>query len=183
MAVERHLILQELTLRPAGEWTPDGSGWTIVRVAEGSGYWLQAGAARELNAGTLVISGPNVPAICRASQLGLLKLEFFTVQPQYLNGLLTVAEWSQLENLSHLSAPHTLVLCRREPTAQTFTRLAAQPARDGLSGRSALLQLWAAAITGLLPAPGQSVGGQQIARPPARCHRPDAGSRSWRNCR
>ena len=51
MANERHLILQEITLLPSGEWTPPTPGWTIVRVAEGMGYWLQGGGARELNAG------------------------------------------------------------------------------------------------------------------------------------
>ena len=41
-----------------------------------------------------------------------------------------------------------------EPPAQKFTRLAAQSQRDSLAARSALLQLWAASITSLLPACG-----------------------------
>ena len=51
MTVERHLILQEMTLRPSGEWTPQHRGWMVVRVAEGVGYWLHNGNARELNVG------------------------------------------------------------------------------------------------------------------------------------
>ena len=51
--VERHLIIQELTLRPSGEWQPETRGWTVSRVAEGVGYSLQGPAARELNVGDM----------------------------------------------------------------------------------------------------------------------------------
>ena len=69
MIAARHLLLQELSLRPSGEWKPDG-GWTIVRVAERAGYGLQTGAARELNAGDMVVTCPNPAVVFRASQLG-----------------------------------------------------------------------------------------------------------------
>ncbi len=154
MTVERHLILQEISLRPSGEWTP-GGGWTVVRAAEGAGYCLQHGAtARELNAGDMIIAGSNVPVIFRASQLGVLKLEFFLVLPQYLNGLLTVTEWRQLEDTTSQAATRVLHLAADSPPAQKFTRLAAQAQRDGLAARLSLLQLWAASITSLLPALG-----------------------------
>jgi hemolysin activation/secretion protein len=153
MTVERHLILQELSLRPSGEWTP-GGGWTVVRVVEGAGYCLQAGAAREMNPGDMVIAGSHATAIFRASQLGILKLEFFIVLPQYLNGLLTVTEWQQLEDASSQVATRLLFFPANDHTAQKFTRIAAQSQRDCLSARSGLLQLWASSITGLLPANG-----------------------------
>jgi|SRR5665213_215601 len=156
MTVERHLIIQELSLRPSGEWKPDGRGWTVMRVAEGAGYCLQGSAARELNAGDAVITGPVTNAVFRASQLGVLKLEFFLVLPQYLNGLLTVTEWHQLEDASSRNVPHILCFAASEPAAQKFARLAAQPQREGLPTRSALLHLWAASIAGLLPAPNTS---------------------------
>ena len=152
MTVERHLILQEMSLRPSGEWTP-GGGWTVVRVAEGAGYCLQPGTtARELNLGDMVIAGANTAAVFRASQLGVLRLEFFLVLPQYLNGLLTVTEWRQLEDTSSQIATRVLYFAAGDPVAQKFTRLAAQSQRDGLAARSALLQLWAANITRLLAA-------------------------------
>lgn len=151
MSLVRHLILQELCLRPSGEWTP-GGGWTVVRVAEGAGYCLQAGTARELNPGDMVVVGAHAAAVFRASQLGVLKLEFFHVLPQCLNGLLTVVEWQQLEDASSQTARCLLFFAASEPAAQRFTRLAAQPQRDGLAARSALLQLWAASITSLMPA-------------------------------
>ena len=74
MAIERHLILQELTLVPSGEWKPSERGWVVARVAEGIGYWLAGGSARELNLGDGFIAGVNANTIVRASQLGPLKL-------------------------------------------------------------------------------------------------------------
>ena len=151
MTSVRHLILQEMSLRPGGEWTPSG-GWTVVRAAEGAGYCLQTGVARELNAGDMVIVGAHAAAIFRASQLGVLKLEFFRVLPQCLNGLLTIAEWRQLEDASSQTATRLLHFTATEPPAQKFTRLTARPQRDGLAARSALLQLWVGSITSLLSA-------------------------------
>src|SRR5208283_2826262 len=118
MSVELHLVLQEMILRPSGEWAPRGHGWTIARVAEGSGYWMQGGLparskngiqpggnARALNAGDGLVLGFNGAGLLRASQLGPLKLQFFTVQPQFLNGLLTVKEWHRLEIAPAATAP------------------------------------------------------------------------------
>jgi AraC-like DNA-binding protein len=153
MIAARHLILQEISLRPSGEWTPSG-GWTVVRVAEGVGYCLQTGAARELNTGEMVVLGPNAAAVFRASQLGILKLDYFHVLPQCLNGLLTVTEWRQLEDPASETTTRLQHFVANDAPAQKFTRLAAQSQRDGLAARSALLQLWAASVTGLLPATG-----------------------------
>src|SRR5258708_15349747 len=109
MTVERHLILQEMTLRPSGEWMPQPCGWTVARVVEGVGYWLQGGNACALNVGDGFVTDFNAKIILRASQLGPLKLQFFTIQPQYLNGLLTVAEWHQLETISSSSSAYVSV--------------------------------------------------------------------------
>jgi len=151
MIAARHLLLQEISLRPSGEWTP-GGGWTVVRAAEGAGYCLLTGTAREFNAGDMAVVGPGVPVVFRASQLGVCKLEFFQVLPQCLNGLLTVTEWRQLEDTSGAPATRFQYFQATEATAQKFTRLVTQPLRDGLASRSALLQLWATSVTSLLPA-------------------------------
>ena len=160
MTAERHLIIQDLSLRPSGEWRPDAHGWTVLRVAEGAGYCLQIGGARELNVGDMAICSPDSIATIRASQLGALRLEFYLVLPQCLNGLLTVTEWRQLEDLSRQSAPALLHFTAADPTAQRFTRLSAQTRRDCLATRSTLLQLWATSVTNLLPSHSEpSVGG------------------------
>ena len=151
MTADRHLIIQELSLRPSGEWKPDVHAWTVLRVAEGAGYCLQTGGARELNTGDMAIFSPaSIPTV-RASQLGALRLEYFLVLPQCLNGLLNVTEWRQLEELSRQSAASTLYFAAADPTAQKFARLSTQTRRDCLATRSTLLQLWAACVTTLLP--------------------------------
>ena len=126
----------------------------MVRVAEGVGYWLQpSAAARQLSVGDGLLTSNSSNGVLRASQLGPLKLQFFSVQPQYLNGLLTVAEWHQLEVAPNNLTSQVSIFTAAEPLAQRFTRLVEQTQREGLPMRCGLLQLWANAITGLLPAP------------------------------
>jgi hemolysin activation/secretion protein len=156
--VERHLIIQEITLRPSGEWQPEPAAWIVARVAEGVGYALQGAAARELNPGDMVVIGPPTQFAIRASQLGILKLEFFLVLPQFLYGLVTLTEWRQLEEASKQPHPKLAHYSAAEPPAQKFTRLAAQRQRDCLSSRSTMLQLWAASISHLLPPVNTTTG-------------------------
>jgi AraC-like DNA-binding protein len=154
MIVERHLILQELTLPSSTEWLPSCNGWLMARVVAGTGYWLQPGAEpRQLTAGDGLIATRDVKGVVRASQLDPLKLQFFTVQLQYLNGVLTVAEWQQLEVASDSPVPSVSIFTAGEPIGQKFMRLADQTHSNRLPMRCALLQLWANAVAGFLPAP------------------------------
>ena len=143
-------------VEPAGEWLPATPGWIVLRVAAGVGYALQGSSAHGLNGGDAVIVGPACKIIFRASQLGVLRLEFFAVLPQNLNGLITVAEWRQLADAAKTAAPQPLYFSADDALAQRFTRLAAQKQNDSLAARSAMLQLWASAITGLLPVAGSA---------------------------
>ena len=159
MIVERHLILQELTLPSSTEWLPRCNGWLMARVAAGTGYWLQHGVEpRQLAAGDGLIATRNVAGVIRASQLGPLKLQFFTVQLQYLNGVLTVAEWQRLEVAPDNPAPSVSIFTAGEPIGQKFMRLADQTHSHRLPMRCALLQLWANAVAGFLPAPASATG-------------------------
>ncbi len=154
MTVERHLILQELTLPPSAEWIPRCHGWLMARVADGTGYWLQHGAeTRQLAGGDSLITLRNANGVVRASQLGTLKLQFFIVQPQHLNGLLTVTEWHQLEVAPRNPSSPVTLFTANEPLGQKFTRLAEQSHTERLPMRCALLQLWASAVAGWLTSP------------------------------
>ena len=153
MALERHLILQELTLRPSGEWTPPAPGWTVVRVAEGFGYWLQGGGARELHPGDGFVATEAARLVLRASQLGPLKLEFFCVQPQFLNGLLTVAEGHQLQEAGKNSVAQAIAFTASDSIGQKFSRLVVQPQRENLTMRSAKFSLYAGRYSNPLIAP------------------------------
>jgi AraC-like DNA-binding protein len=152
MIIERHLILQELTLASSAEWVPRCQGWLMARVAEGTGYWLPHGADhRQLNPGDGLIVVRNADGVVRASRLDPLKIQFFTVQLQYLNGILTVAEWQQLEVTPNNPDLPASVFTAGEPIGQKFMRLADQTHSNRLPLRCALLQLWASAVTSLSP--------------------------------
>jgi len=101
----------------------------------------------------------NANGVVRASQLGLLKLRFFTVQPQYLSGLLTVMEWHQLEVAPRNPALPVSLFSANEPIGQKFTRLAEQPHNNRLPLRCGLLQLWASAVAGWLVSPDPAADG------------------------
>jgi len=150
MSIEPHLNLAELILLPAGEWLPDGRCWNVARVIEGFGYCLHGREVRELRPGDLVVTGPTPGVALRASQLGELRLEYFRVVPQRLNGLITILEWRRLERLSSQPAPRVFYHAADEPVARKLARLAALPDRDGLVVRSALLQLWASCVAEVL---------------------------------
>jgi AraC-like DNA-binding protein len=160
MPIEQHLILQKSTLLPSDEWMPNSLCWTTVRVADGYGYCFQAGAAREMKSGDAVIVSPHAGVTLRASQLCELKLDYFLVMPQHLNGLITVVEWRQLENISNSPSPRSIHFAASEAFAQKFARLTALSPSESLSVRSALLQLWASSITSLLPASGEPMAGR-----------------------
>lgn len=139
-----------MILRPSGEWIPE-TGWTVARATEGAGYCLKGSNALEVNPGDMIVAGPKTGAIFRASQLGVWKLEYFHVLPECLNGLLTITECRQLEPAGNGAVNRFQYFPSSDPAAQKFARLAGQSHRDGLAARSALLQLWAAAVTPWLP--------------------------------
>ena len=153
MSAELHLILKEVVIAPSEEWRPERHVWTALRVAEGYGYGLGGEAARELQAGDTAIVGPVAEVTLRASQLGPLKLQYFTVEPQLLDGLFTVMEWHQLESAASESGRQIYHYAAGETTSQKFARLAALAQRDALPVRLAFLQLWASCLSNLLPPP------------------------------
>jgi AraC-like DNA-binding protein len=151
--MKQHLILQEMTLQPSAEELPVVNGWLVARVAEGLGYWLQHDVPpSQLAAGDGFIAASGTQGGLRASQLEPLKLQFFTVQPQHLDGVLTVAEWRQIEITYGKPAVPVLFFKSTDSIGQKFTRLASLSHGERLPLRCALLQLWAAATTdSLLP--------------------------------
>ena len=48
---EPHLVLREFSLSPGKEWLPKLSGWTLMQVGSGNGYWLEGQSRTELEAG------------------------------------------------------------------------------------------------------------------------------------
>lgn len=151
MPEKLQLILHELVMSPSDEWTPRCEGWVVIRVAEGTGYWRKEGTAGELNVGDGLVLGYDTKTQLRASLLCPMRLQFFTVHPQYL-GLLTMEEWSRFQAQFQGSSAYFLCFHSPEAIGREFTRLAEQLQGDGLSARCSLLQFWADTIAGNLPA-------------------------------
>jgi len=87
-----------------------------------------------------------------------MKLQFFTVFPQYL-GLLTVEEWQQFNNLVARSSPYFLSFRAREPVGREFARLIDEAQGSQLCARCDLLHFWADLAAHFLKSPsGESSG-------------------------
>ena len=140
---------------PSTEQCPPFDGWLMARVAEGVGYWLQpdSPACALASGDVLVVPGPSEGCL-RASQLDPLRLQYFSVQPQQLEGLLTVTEWHQIESGRSQAGAAVRLFHGSDGVGQKFARLACLSHPEQLPLRCALLQLWAAATAGWL-APNQ----------------------------
>ena len=162
MAVESHLILQEILLRPGGEWTPPTNHWVVARIAEGVGYWMHGGNAREFKVGDGLVVSKNFQFTLRASQLEPLQVEFFLVQPELLTGVLTVAESHKLSLPATNTLAQIIPFSASESVGLKFTRLAGQLQRESLPARLALLQLWSQLVAGTLVQPVEAAQGQRL---------------------
>jgi AraC-like DNA-binding protein len=87
--------------------------------------------------------------LVRASQLNVLHLQFVQIQPEFLNGFLTVTEWLRLEALQRQSNCISLFKAN-DGTGQQFARLAEQMGNVSLPIRCALLQLWVSHTASLI---------------------------------
>lgn len=157
--IDRPLIIQNLTLQPGDEWSPQFAGWTVVCVLEGFGYCLHKKDAHELRADD-GFTAPHFAQIkIRASQLGPLLLRHFQVQPDLLNGLLTIAECRQLKALRD-DSPCIYFFDGEKSDGQKLLQLTEQP--ETLAMRCALLQLWADGITDLFDQPAGKLAGEKL---------------------
>ena len=153
-------------IQSSDEWLPYSQcsqGWIIIRVADGAGYWLKGVAAGELNVGDGLVLGFDDKTKLRATALYPMKLQFFTVQPQYLSGFLTVTNGHQFKTVSENPSSYFLIFHAKELMGQKFARLAEQSQGSGLSARCALLQFWADIAANILPpSENSSVGGNKL---------------------
>ena len=97
---ERHLLLRTVVLKPGQEWHLSPSGWKIVRVQHGAGYWLESESAHGVDAGSVLLLGHSASGKLRASQLGEVQLIFFRIQTELLAGLATLGEQRSFEMAS-----------------------------------------------------------------------------------
>ena len=125
---EPHLAIREFTLPPSGEWKPRSSGWSLIQVREGAGYYLEATLNRELETGAMLVTASGAGGTIRASQLGGVKLDCFNVIPARVTGLLTLGEQRFFETMAAdrqfaaqiFPAQHRLSLKMAELSADRF---------------------------------------------------------------
>jgi AraC-like DNA-binding protein len=139
---EPHLGIRELFVPPGGEWTPQLSGWTLIQVNAGSGYWMHPRLNQEINAGSVLLLAPNVQGNIRASRLGELSLYFFSVEPERLTGLITLGEQRYFETATFKDELALQIFSPASPLAEKMKMLCLDRNRGGSIFRLQLLQLF-----------------------------------------
>jgi AraC-like DNA-binding protein len=97
---EQHLVINECLVLPGKEWAPQSSGWTVIRVQHGVGYWLEPQSSIEIEAGMVLMVAAGMPGRILASQLNKLSLFYFNVIPGRLTGLIKFGERDFLDRLA-----------------------------------------------------------------------------------
>jgi AraC-like DNA-binding protein len=97
---EQHLVINECSVSAGREWTPQSSGWTVIRVQRGVGYWLEPQSSMEIESGMVLMVAAGMPGRILASQLNKLSLFYFNVIPGRLTGLIKFGERDFLDRLA-----------------------------------------------------------------------------------
>ena len=142
MKYQSHLALDELDLPPSTEWEAPSQCWCFVRVAQGQGYWLGQGEAREINAGDVMAIPPVRQGLFRASQLSVVRLFHFRFCPDLMSGLLTMTERQHFDRMAANGSQPIRLLPTSHPIAKQFADLCAQAeTQNGLLIRCEMLEL------------------------------------------
>ena len=142
MKYQSHLALTEHIIPPSGEWEPSAQCWCVARLAEGQGYWLSTEAARELNAGDVLVLSPARKGAFRASQLSAVTMVYFRFCPDLMSELLTMSERQFFDRAAGKGSQAVRVLARNNPVAVQFAALPGGSAgHAGLLLRCQLLEL------------------------------------------
>jgi hemolysin activation/secretion protein/AraC-like DNA-binding protein len=117
-----HLYINEFELGPGGEWKDSTPGWKIVLVSKGYFYWMARSEVRDLKTGDMLVIGPAVDGVLRASQISAAVLHFFYFRPEHLVGLMSLSERLSLDTFAQTA--QTRVISADTPVAKEFLELA-----------------------------------------------------------
>jgi len=143
---DHHLTVSEFHVLPGGEWSPQSSGWSLIQIERGTGYWLQAPSSTELETGTVLLVAGNGQGRVRASQLNGMSLCVFAVIPSRLSGLITLGEQDFLKQAASRRELAFQTFPPQNPFAVKITKLCANRNGAGLLFRLNLLQLFVEAF-------------------------------------
>ena len=121
MKLLTHLFINDCDLAPGSEWKDASPGWKIVLVNKGFCYWIARPEVRELQAGDVLVIGPSVDGVLRASQISSATLHFFNFQPEHLVGLMSLSERWSLEAIAQ--TPQTGIISANSDVAKEFADL------------------------------------------------------------
>ncbi len=121
MKLLTHLFINECELTPGSEWRDASPGWKIVLVNKGFLYWIARAEVRELQAGDVLVIGPSVDGLLRASQISAATLHYFNFQPEHLVGLMSLSERLSLEAIAQ--TPQTRIIPANSDVAKEFADL------------------------------------------------------------
>jgi AraC-like DNA-binding protein len=145
-AYQPHLAIREFSVPPGGEWTPRSTGWSLIQIKRGTGYFLQPPSSLELVTGTALLVAGSAPGSIRASQLGGLDLYSFSIIPSRLTGLITLGEQDFLERAASRKDVPVRILPPHNPVAAKMMELCANENPGGLWVRLRLLQFFVEAL-------------------------------------
>jgi AraC-like DNA-binding protein len=137
-----HLVVREVSLAPGKEWSPQMPGWSLIQVASGAGYWRQGTASVELEAGAVLLVAGTVAGSLLASRLNGVSLNFSTMMPERLAGLITQGEQDFFKLAARKESAYR-ILPPAHPLAVKARELYGRQSREGLLFRLALLHLLA----------------------------------------
>jgi len=116
-----HLFINECDLAPGSEWKDSSPGWKIILVSKGFLYWIAREEVRDLKTGDVLVVGPAVDGVLRASQISPAGLHFFYFQPEHLVGLMSLSERLSLEAFAQTA--QTRIISAGSPVAQEVADL------------------------------------------------------------
>lgn len=154
---EPQLVVNELTLLPGGEWSPQLPGWLVIHVSAGVGYWLHPLLNRELPTGAVVLLSDQIQGCIRASQVGELRLHFFRIEPGKLSGLVTLADQTLLHNAAGDEKLALRILPPNDHFSDKLRELVPERTRNTFPARVQLLQLFLEVFGGNFQQPPTAV--------------------------
>ncbi|HTQ52351.1 MAG TPA: AraC family transcriptional regulator [Candidatus Acidoferrales bacterium] len=145
-AYQPHLAIRAFSVPPGGEWVPRSTGWVLIQIERGTGYFLQPQSSLELETGTALLVADGAQGRIRASQLGGLGLYSFSVIPSRLTGLITLGEQDFLERAASRKDFSVRILPPQHPVTLKMIELRAHENPGGLLVRLRLLQFFVEAF-------------------------------------
>ncbi|HEX4644861.1 MAG TPA: AraC family transcriptional regulator [Verrucomicrobiae bacterium] len=140
---EPHLAINQLVVPPAAEWIPQLRGWLFLQINKGIGYWRQPKALRELGPDSvLILTGQPGGGNFRASQIGEVVINYFTLEHEKLSGLLSLSEQHALRRAALRESLSFRQLAPDDPISARFKTLCAGKNGGNFFLRLQLLQLF-----------------------------------------